>query len=412
MKKTFSRSILMLLAALLLFALAIPALAEEGGRSYVVDECGVLGEDVLNSLNERAARISSENGCNVIFVITDKAGDAGITGYIAEKYQAAFGEATGVAYGHDTKLGKIGVAHFGEADGKFAQADDERLLDAYNNSNTYEGGITALLDGAERILIEGSGAVIDATEAPTAEPAPTAVPAGEPGVRIQDLAGLLSESQKAALREKLDTISKKHDCDVVVIAARSLGNKEARLYAADFYEATGFAQDGIVMLVCPEERDYAFCATGDGKTAMTEDAYSKLDNVVVDELRYDNYYEAFNKFADCADEFLTAAENGKPYKQKLISTGAAGVLAGIVGLITGGIGTGSMKSKLRSVEKKQSASEYMKQGSLNIMNANEIFLYSTVSRTPIQTEPRGSSGSSGSFHSSSGGSWSGHSGKY
>ena len=412
MKKTFSRTLLFALAALLLLALALPALAEENAAGYVIDECGKLGEDVLAALNARAARISAENGCNVMFVITDQAGDRGVTGYISDKYQAAFGEATGVVYGHDTKLNKIGVAHFGEADERFTQADDERLLDAYNNASTYEDGVTALLDGVARLLIEGSGAVVDGTEAPTAEPAPTAVPSGEPGVRIQDLAGLLSESQRAALREKLDSISKKHDCDVVVITARSLGNKEARLYAADFYEATGFAQDGIVMLVSPEERDYAFCATGDAKTAMTADAYRRLENVVVDELHYDNYYAAFDKFADCADEFLTAAENGKPYKQKLISAGGAGILASIVGLITGGIGTGSMKSKLRSVEKKQSASEYMKRDSLNIVNANEIYLYSNVTRSPIQTEHRESSSGSSSFHSSSGGSWSGTSGKY
>lgn len=412
MKKRFIAILVMAAFAIALFAL--PALAQQNQAACIIDEGDYLNDADESALNERAQALSEKYGMNVLFLVTNYAGEAGISQYIGDYYREAFGEANGVIFGHDIPTAKIGVRHFGTASELFTEEDDGRILDAYNDASSYAGGVEALLNAVEAKL--SGGVIPEQTEEPvnqTTVPAQTAIPAGEPGVRIQDLANLLTESEKASIREKLDAVSRKHDCDVVVITCRSLGSKSARLYAADFYEATGFSKDGIVMLVCPEERDYAFCATGDGMKAMTDDAYRKLENTVVaDELHDDRYYDAFSRFADYADQFLTTAENGKPYKEKLVPTGFAGVIAGIVGLITGGIGTGSMKSKLKSVHSKNEAYDYMQRDSLNIVNANETYLYSTFTKTPIPRETRGSSGSSGSFHSSSGSSWSGSSGKY
>lgn len=234
--------------------------------------------------------------------------------------------------------------------------------------------------------------------------------------RVEDNAGYFSENQRTALSNRLTALSEKHGCDIVIITCQSVGNKTAELYAADYYETRGYSKDGIVMLIS-RERDYAFAGKGKGYSALTNDAHDVLNSEVVDELRDDNYYEAVNKFADYCDEFLTAYENGEPYQKPKDVGGRlalAGAAAAGAGGLTGAIGTGSMKSKLKSVVKKEYASDYVKRDSLNIMAANEMYLYSNVVRTPIPRDDERSGGSSGghSFTSSSGSSWSGSSGKF
>ncbi len=410
-KRFFAILMLMALAASLLIAVTVPAAAAQE-PAHVVDECAALEAEDIEAFEAKAARIKSEYGIDAVFVLTDNSGDAGITSYIDSIYTGTYGASNdGIIFGHDVNANLLGIVHYGRCEELIPEEKFDVIAAAYNDESTYSGGIAAYFDTVYGLL---SGTV-SSTEAPveTAVPAPTAVPAGEPGVRIQDMAGLLSESQRLQLRETLDTVSRKHNCDVVVITCKTLGHKDPKLYAADFYEAAGFQKNGIVMLVCPEERDYAFCATGDGMDAMTRDAYNKLENTVVeDELHYDDYYNAFRRFAQYADEFLTAAENGKPYSEPLIPTGIAGIGAAIIGLITGGIGTSSMKSKLKSVHRKNDAFDYLKRDSLNIAYANDTFLYSNVVATEIPREERSGSSGSGGFHSSSGSSWSGSSGKY
>lgn len=237
------------------------------------------------------------------------------------------------------------------------------------------------------------------------------------GTRIEDNADLLTVEQEAELAEKLDRISRKHDCDVVVITALSPGNKDARVYGADAYEQYGYNMSGgMYILFCKQTRDYAYSATGKCEAAFTEPAREHLkETVVMAHLSNDEYYQAFNVFAEKCDEFMTNIEKGKqPYKKNLISTTFAAIGSAVVGLISGGGAAGSMAAKLKSVHHKTNASDYVKKDSLNIVNRSEYFLYSNVTKTeiPRDTNTRsGGGGSSGSFSSSSGASWTGSSGK-
>lgn len=234
--------------------------------------------------------------------------------------------------------------------------------------------------------------------------------------RVEDNADLLTPEQETALAQKLDIYSRKHDCDIVVITTRSLGGKEARLFAADYYERCGYNMTGgMVMMVCPEAHDYAFVGTGKCYDITNDNKVKDhlKDVVVADHLKGDSYNTAFNVFADKCDEFLTNVENGKPpYKKNLISTAFAAIGSAVVGLISGGSAAGGMASKLKSVRHKTNASDYVEKGSLRMVDQREMFLYTNVVKTEIPRDNDRSSGSSGGFSSSSGSSWSGSSGKY
>ena len=415
---------------LLIAFLVLPALARASGdgNTYVIDECGNLTASQLERLNEKARLIEAEQGITVMFAIIEDSGGS-VQGYLERLYEENQGGEKGLILGFcELEKKWNGIAY-----DSLTKDDIDALWSAYDSADTYVAGITAYLDLASELYAQkmgGStpsdtagpteGAVTGApvTEAPVTEVPVTAVPVVN-GNRVEDAADLLTDEQEAALAQKLEEISRKHDCDVVIITAKSLGRKEARLFAADYYEYCGYSMSGgMVMMVCPEERDYAFVGTGKCYD-ITKNSWVtyRLKKVVVEEhLSKDEYAAAFNVFAEKSDEFMTNVENGKPpYKENLISTTFAAIVAAIVGLIGGGSRSKRMEMKLYSVEHQYGASDYVDRGSLKIVNKGDVFLYSDVVKTEIVRDDdrsSSSSSSSASFTSSSGAEWSGSSGKY
>lgn len=390
---------IIVLAALALM-LAIPALAS-GSESYVIDECDTISEERLAELNEKAAQIANGTGINVVFVITDKSGEGGILGYIEDLYSERFGGTAGIIVGHDTNLGKWAAARIGEAAELLTESDEDALFDAYNNELTYGAGVEAFLTAAsERITaaINGEGETL--TEV-------TAQPTSVNGVHVVDMADLLSDEEEAQLRSKLEEISNRQNADVVFVTVNSTGNKSAMEFADDFFDYNGYRTDGILMLISMQNREWWVSTAGRGIPAVTEDALDRYEEESVFYMKYADYATACSKFADLSDEFLTLEAQGTPYQKTVekSSSGlaAAGAVSAGVGLATGAIGTGSMKSKLKSVHRKRSASEYMKRDSLNMVDASEIYLYSNVTRTYIDRDRDSHSGGGGGVHISSSG---------
>ena len=413
-------------AFLLLIAfLVMPAIvrASSGENAYIIDECGNLTESQLERLNEKARLIEAEQGITVMFAIIEDSG-GNIQSYLERLYEENQGGEKGLIMGFSELEKKWnGIAY-----DSLTKDDIDTLWSAYDSADTYFAGVIAYLDLASKLYEHKMGGetprdTTDPTESSVTEVPVTEVPVMAvpiiSGNRVEDSADLLTDEQEAALAQKLDEISRKHDCDVVIITVKSLGSKEARLFAADYYEYCGYSMSGgMVMMVCPEERDYAFVGTGKcyDITLNSWVTYHLKKVVVQEHLKKDEYSEAFNVFAEKSDEFMTNVENGKPpYKENLISTSFAAIVATIVGLIGGGSRAKRMESKLNSVRHKYGASDYVESGSLKIVDKGDVLLYSNVTKTEITRDDdrsSSSSSSSGSFTSSSGSEWSGSSGKY
>ena len=62
-----------------------------------------------------------------------------------------------------------------------------------------------------------------------------------------------------------------------------------------------------------------------------------------------------------------------------------------------------MKRKLHTVNMQAAANNYLKNGSLNITESNDIFLYSNVTKTAKPQDNDSNSGSGSSTHESSSG---------
>lgn len=235
--------------------------------------------------------------------------------------------------------------------------------------------------------------------------------------RMVDNAGLLSDGEFADIARKLDEISERQQFDVVITTTNGTDGKYIRDFADDFYDYNyyGFGNnyDGCVLVVDMVGRDWWISTCGYGITALTDAGIDYIGDQITDDLSAGEYYDAFEKFADLCDEFVTQAKTGTPYDTGnlpkepfrfffclLISVGIGFVISLIV--------TGVMKGKLKSVRRQTAAKDYLVPGSLNVTQSRDMFLYRNVTRRAKPKESSGSSthtSSSGRSHGGGGGSF-------
>ncbi len=230
---------------------------------------------------------------------------------------------------------------------------------------------------------------------------------------VVDDANLLSSEEEQQLREDLASFKEQYNMDAVIVTSNDLGGKSQMDYADDYFDYNGYAEDGILLLISMEERDWRLSTTGYGITVFTDAGLDYISEEVLAYLSEGEYALGFNVFADLCDEFIRQAEAGTPYdinnlpkapfdvKDNLKNALIAGaVLTGIIMLCI----TGSMKS----VRRQPFASSYEVLGSMKISRRSEMFLYNHVSKRVKANENGGSS----THRSSSGRSHGGRGGKF
>ena len=130
---------------------------------------------------------------------------------------------------------------------------------------------------------------------------------------LVDDAGLLTDTEAANLEAKLSQISDRHNVDIVIVAVDSTDGKSPMDFADDYYDYNGYRADGILLLVSMEDSDWWVSTTGYGITAITDAGLDYMSDRFVPYLSDGEFAQAFEKFADLCDEFITQAKTGDPY---------------------------------------------------------------------------------------------------
>lgn len=228
--------------------------------------------------------------------------------------------------------------------------------------------------------------------------------------RLVDEAGLISASDAEDIAEKLDRISAKWDMDVVVVTTDTLEGKSPMAYADDYYDYNGYQKNGILLLVSMEDDDWYISTAGFGITAFTDAGIEYISDRFVPYLSGGEYAEAFDVYADLCDEFIAKARAGEPYDSWNLPKDPFnflinGMIAVGIGLVVAFIAMSGMKSALNSVRAKAGASAYVKNDSLHVTEASDLYLYSTVRRVRRETSQGSSThrSSSGRSHGGGGG---------
>lgn len=238
------------------------------------------------------------------------------------------------------------------------------------------------------------------------------IPADRQLPLLVDNADLLTDEQEASLLAKLDSISANRACDVAILTVNSLeGYTNPNAYADDFYDYFGFGSgsgdDGILFLISMEERDWAISTHAFAITAFPDEAQEIMVNEMLPALSSGDYVSAFHNYADRCDTFLEMARNGTPYGHQsfgqVLFSPLRIIIAIGLGLLIGWLTLRKHINALTSVAAKQSASDYVKTGSLNLTSTRDVFLYTTRSVVPRQTSSGGSRGGGSSTHVSASG---------
>ena len=228
---------------------------------------------------------------------------------------------------------------------------------------------------------------------------------------LVDEAHLLDQSEATEVETQLAEISARQGVDVVVVTVDSLGGRLPMAYADDYYDYNGYGPDGILLLVSIEDNDWWVSTKGYGITVVTDAGLAYMADRFVPYLSDGEFSQAFLKFAQLCDQFITQAKTGDPYDghnlpKDPFSVGTNVVIALVIGLIAAWIATAVMKGKLKSVRQQVQADAYITADSLQLTHSRDIFLYSHISRRERPKQSSGSSthtSSSGSTHGGGGG---------
>lgn len=134
-------------------------------------------------------------------------------------------------------------------------------------------------------------------------------------VYLVDEANLLTTTEAASLEKELEEISNRQGVDVVVVTMNSTNGQDVMDVADDYYDYGGYRDDGILLLISMEERDWWISTAGYGITAVTDARLEYMADSFLPYLSDGEYAQAFREYARLCDEFITTAKNGEPAKK-------------------------------------------------------------------------------------------------
>ncbi len=227
---------------------------------------------------------------------------------------------------------------------------------------------------------------------------------------ITDNASLLTEEEFNQLSQKLEEVNNENECDIIILTVTSLDGKTAQEYSDDYfdYNSFGFGDDnsGILLTIDITSRKWAMTTTGAAINMFSDSKLKRISENFVKYLSNGEYYDAFLSFIEDSEEVISAEswsysseDSGFPWILVVIASLIAFVIALIVVLV--------FKAQLKSVRYNRDAQSYVLPQTLNITSSNDIFLYSTVTKT-AKPEPQNSTvhtGSSGTSHGGASGSF-------
>ena len=423
MKKRFL-SLLLLLALAVSLCTAVHADVQQ----YVFDPDERISSADEQILEELGARIYADTGTAVCALLSSETvSEDGLRAYVEAYYDERIGEENGILlFVNQLSEESDRIAYYRRGERLNSLGDDEmgQIMQAYRSAANYADGVHDYMNMVYAVL---KGATAFGEVTPEDNPN---IPAEHQFPRVVDRAGVIDSSRLERLNTLADAVSENYRCDVAVVFVPWLEGKYIVDYADDFYDYGGYGygenDDGILLLISTGDREFAETTYGFGKTAFTDyGLINYLEPRFTPYLGRDDWAGGAEQFINDAGALLEQARNGQPYdyspqpqpaKKSLAERlpGAA-LISAIIGFFSGGIPAGSMKRKMKSVEKNYGAAKYAR-GGLNLRRRDDRFLYSNVSKTPIprETEQRSGGGSHGSsvHFSSSGRSHGGHHGKF
>ena len=224
---------------------------------------------------------------------------------------------------------------------------------------------------------------------------------------VTDTAHLLSTNEIQMLTQKIQQVEQKHKIKIGVNFAHSIGGHDVEIVAKNFLKKnfSDGQNGGIVLLVAMDVRKWRIVTDEKMESRLNAVNVSGVGGFV-DKLTEGNYYSAAESYINAVDKMLTYYEqNGSPYDPVNEFNPLALMAAIVISIVIGFMIRSGLIGSMSNVRHAFSAGNYLKNDSVNIINSQDIYLFTNVSRRPKPTSNNSSGRRSGGGGGSAGGSF-------
>ena len=217
---------------------------------------------------------------------------------------------------------------------------------------------------------------------------------------VYDPVYLLNSAQYAELNALAAETSEKYGCGVhfVITDDPSVNLDNIQQYSEDLYlesAALGYGEgkDGVMLVLGTYDRCYWLLAYGEkGNYAFTDYAKDWMSGHFVAEFGDDDWYGGFKDYITDCEYVLGEAAKGTPVDVDEDIGAEAHGIALVIGLIAAFIVCAIFKSQMRTANIATRAENYLDRSAVDITSRNQLFRFSTVTRTKIESNSSSNSG--------------------
>ena len=344
---------------------------------HIIDNCNLITSKSVSDAEAKAQQIENDYGYYMMFCTTSSIDTETNYDYAQAVYEKNTSSDKGLILLHNITDSVYVVYATPEAEKLFTDTVVNELGDVYNNTETYADGVMAYLNFAETVVASAP----DTEETNNnAQETTKFTPVERTYPLVVDNADLLTDDEESKLTSKLETITEEYKSEVAILTVTDLEGKSAQAYADDFFDYNGYGygeeKDGVLVLFKPGaegDRKLHITTHGTAIEAFSDSTINDILNAMKDYLIAEDYYTAFDLYADKCEEAL------QPPSVPLIWIPICLAIGFVLSLIISKI----VASSLRPVRKQQNASNYVRKGSMVVTNGQDVFMYRNVSKTEI-----------------------------
>jgi uncharacterized protein len=249
---------------------------------------------------------------------------------------------------------------------------------------------------------------------------------------VKDYMNFLKDSEEIELQTSIESVTRDHNLDVVVVITDDTQGKSSMNFADDYYDNNGYGKapdySGILLLINMDKRETWITTTGSAIDIFTDRRIDDITNQVTSELSKGNYNNACKNFVSAVKKF---AVQGIPQGQDRVEVnpsfpqGESGVgvtpniepsyfqkvlyLIKFFPVYIGALIIAVIATVIASLSSKGKVtinSRTYENGTFDLYETRDDFIRENVTRTKIETSSNNSSthsGSSGRSHGGGGG---------
>lgn len=213
---------------------------------------------------------------------------------------------------------------------------------------------------------------------------------GEDTGMVLDKADLLTDDEEEKLEQQCGEILGQYGISVPIITTSDIITGDIKEWVRSQYEAYNIQSTGgsgsLMLAVSMGSRTWGIVGFGTAQDVFNTYSRERIGSAVAEKLSDGNYYKAFAKYLSMTEEFLEAAEEGKPYSEAneykesvniFLIIGISFAVSFVISLIILLVWKSGMNTRVRQT----AAGAYLVEDSFRLTGSSDLFLYRQVNRT-------------------------------